>query len=597
MSTKVQSFVAQTKAAAKKSTLFLSVILVDYITEVSEKAIEKAGDLVDAAKVATHKLGDAASGLVKGAAAATHKLNLYSDKMYFIGIFNRHLKTVAEEIGMLDLLFQGAQQGTFEDRARFIINEILTHPKWVHLRAKIIALKDFRDLAMEASQPKSKRLINYIKNTLDAGQLAVINALRNAFGYAPIVPADLTLPTSEDVDPEMTDLDVVHNVVALAFDPFDATNLHNVKISEEDLEFEIVKMLKIVYARGMIANTADEKSALQHYIDIVKGRDYLMKQLSIEYTGMLTEGQDPGPLINEIVELMRNANMTTRNTMDLVKKGLTKILNNIPMDTEEALKAHRVITSQLAQMDSDKIYRGGEYMSQRFKYNRIPPIIKALKKYVLSLKGSGHFKRALEIITEYNQYIEEIHAARLEIYKTLDSRKLVPFLGRDTEAYEVFVTTIINTHVPTQHFPSAFPDLVGIIGEDNNNNSNWSEDEAEAVKMTIANNVVGEEISSVFGRGPTWLGDGVNTFGQGPGQGQGQGQWQGVGRAPLVVGEDNENGMSTNETNKGGKRKQTRKRSSKKSKKSKKTKRMKKVKRTMKKNKGKKGKKASRKRR
>jgi hypothetical protein len=587
MSTTVQSFVAETKAAAKASTLFLRVILVDYIKDVSEKAIEKAGDLVDAAKVATHKVGDAASGLVKDAAAATHKLNFYSDKMYFIGTFNRHLKTVAEEIGELDLLFQGPQQGTFEDRARIIINEILTHPNWVHLRAKIIALKDFRDLAMEASQPKSKRLINYIKNTLDAGQLAVINALRNAFGYAPIVAERLILPRSEDVDREMTDLDVVHNVVALAFDPFDATNLHNVGITRKKLKEEIVKMLKIVYARGMIANTADEKSALQYYIDIVKGRDYLMKQLSIEYTGMLTGGQDHAVLLNQIVELMRNANMTTRNTMDLVKKGLKKILNNLPKDTAEALEAHRVITYQRAQMDSDKIYRGGEYMSQRFKYNRIPPIINALKTYVLSLKGRPHYQRIQEIITEYNQYIEEIHAARLEIYKTLDSRKLVPLLGGDPEAYEVFVTTIINTHVPTQHFPSAFPDLVGIIGEDNNNNSNnnWSEDGEKAVKMAIANNEVEQEILEA-------------QYGEGEGEGEGDGgKASGNNNEQHISMKEDGTGMNITGSYGGGKRKQTRKRSNKKSKKSKKTKRMKKVKRTMKKNKGKKGKKASRKRR
>ena len=629
----VQTFVKQTKAAATASTYFLNVTLVDYIQEVSEKAIEKAGDLVDAAKVATYKVGDAASVFVKGAAAATHKLNLYSDKMYFIGIFNRHLKTVAEEIGGLDLLFQGAQQGTFKDRALFIINQILTHPNWVHLRAKIIALKDFRDLAMEASQPKSKRLINYIKNTLDAGQLAVINALRNAFGYAPIVAERLILPTSEDVDREMTDLDVVHNVVALAFDPFDATNLHNMQISMKALEFEIEKMLKIVYARGMIANTADEKSALQTQIDIVKGRDYLMKQLSIEYTAMKLKGPDPGPLLNQIVELMRNANIMTRNTMVLVQKDLGKIFNILLRVTGsvKAQDAREEITRQLAQMERDKTDWGGKYMSQRFKYNRIPPIIKALTIYVLSIKGSDNFKRAQEIITEYNQYIEQIREARLEIYKTLGSRNLVPFLGRPgqsvqekTEAYEVFVTTIINTHVPTQHFPSAFPDLVGIIGEDNNN-SNWSlsssdEDDEEGVKM--ANKEVEQEIiEAQYGQKH----DGDSNIGNASGNNNGH---ISMNEAELEGGlnnsneeeekekEDKDNGMNeeefdgglnneneerkemnTNWTNKGGKRKQTRKRSSKKSKKSKKTKRMKKVKRTMKKNKGKKGKKASRKRR
>lgn len=584
MSTKVRTFVEETKAAAKESTLYLSVILVDYIKEVSEKAIEKAGDLVDAAKVATHKVGDAAFGLVKGAAAATHKLNLYSDKMYFIGIFNRHLKTVAEEIGMLDLLFQGAQQGTFEDRARIIINEILTHPKWVHLRAKIIALKDFRDLAMEASQPKSKRLIDYIKNTLDAGQLAVINALRNAFGYAPIVADDLTLPRSEDVDPEMTDLDVVHNVVALAFDPFDATNLHNVQISEEVLESEIVKMLKIVYARGMIANTADEKSALQHNIDIVKGRDYLMKQLSIEYTGMLTEGQDHAVLLNQITELMRNANIMTRNTMDLVKKNIDTIFNILLTVTgSEAQQALEQITLQRGKMDTDATEHGGKYMSQRFKYNRIPPIIKALKRYVLSLKGSAHYKRIQEIITEYNQYIEEIHAARLEIYKTLGSRNLVPFLGKDPEAYQVFITTIINTHVPTQHFPSAFPELVGIIGEDNNNNSNWSDDMNE--KASALNDATVKEMLEAQGVKQV---DSNSDNASGNYNGH-----MSMSEEEEDNGSNNGNGMKEG----GGKRKQTRKRSSKKSKKSKKTKRMKKVKRTMKKNKGKKGKKASRKRR
>ena len=567
MSTTVQTFVEQTKAAAKKSTLFLSVILVDYIKEVSEKAIEKASDLVDAAKVATHKVGDAASGFVKGAAAATHKLNFYSDKMYFIGTFNRHLKTVAEDIEKLELLFQNAPEGaTIDDLADIIIDKIQNGGDFHTLRAKIIALKDFRDLAMEASQPKSRRLIEYLKNTANAGQLAVINALRNAFGYAPIVLADLKVD-DDDVELEMDDLDVIHNVVALAFDPFDATNLHNVGITRLELKKEIVKILKMAYAGRMIASQADDNRELQTQIDIVKGRDFLMKQLSIEYTVMLKK-EDPGPLLNQIAELMRNANIMTRNTMDLVKTDLHKIFNILHTVTGslDAQDARDQITAQLAQMERDKTDWGGKYMSQRFKYNRIPPIIKALTKYVLSLKGSDHFKRAQEIITEYNQYIEEIHAARLEIYKTLGSWNLVPNLGEETEAYEVFITKTINTYVPTQAFPSAFPERIGMQVEMNmsnnelhNGNYDSGSNEEDPGEQNKNNQVFGEITRAMESSGRI------------------------KGEAKTGLG--------------GGKRKQTRKRSSKKSKKSKKTKRIKKVKRTMKKNKGKKGKKASRKRR
>ena len=545
----------KTTAAATASTHFLTVILVDYIEKVSETAGEKAGDLVDAAKV------------------ATYKIDLYSDKMYLVGTFNGHLKTVAEEIEELELLVQGAQEGTFDDRADIIIDKIEHGGDFHTLRAKIIALKDFRDLAMEASQPKSKRLIEYLKNTANAGQLAVINALRNAFGYAPIVLGSDIDGSSDDVELEMEDLDVIHNVVALAFDPFDATNLHNVGITRLELKNEIVKMLKMAYAGRMIASQADSNRELQYQIDIVKGRDFLMKQLSIEYTVMLTKGQNPGPLLNQIAELMRNANIMTRNTMDLVKKDLAEILPLIPLDPGEALSARSMITLQLGKMDTDATEHGGIYMSQRFKYNRIPPIIKALTIYVLSLKGSDHFKRAQEIITEYNQYIEEIHAARLEIYNILRRRNLVPNLGKDAEAYEVFITKTINTYVPTQAFPSAFPERIGMqelermnmSNNERNRNYNPGSNEEDPDEKNKNNQVFGEITSAMKKSGRTEDGNGDT--------------------------------MNITGSYRGGKRKQTRKRSSKKSKKSKKTKRMKKVKRTMKKNKGKKGKKASRKRR
>ena len=75
MSTTVETFVEQTK-------LFLRVNLVGYIKEVSEKAGEKAGDLVDAAKIAAgdlvaageiaaHKVGEKAGELVDAAKVAT----------------------------------------------------------------------------------------------------------------------------------------------------------------------------------------------------------------------------------------------------------------------------------------------------------------------------------------------------------------------------------------------------------------------------------------------------------------------------------------------------------------------------------------------
>ena len=249
MSTTVETFVEQTK-------LFLRVNLVGYIKEVSEKAGEKAGDLVDAAKIAAgdlvaageiaaHKVGEKAGELVDAAKVATYKIDLYSDKMYLVGKFNGHLKTVAEDIEKLELLVQDAPvDATFDDLADIIINKIENGGNFHTLRAQIIALKDFRDLAMEASQPKSRRLIDYIKNTLDAGQLAVINALRNAFGYAPIVPENLMVDDA-DVELEMEAYDVIHNAVALAFDPFDATNLHNVGITRDELKKEIVKILNL----------------------------------------------------------------------------------------------------------------------------------------------------------------------------------------------------------------------------------------------------------------------------------------------------------------------------------------------------------------
>jgi len=268
---------------------------------------------------------------------------------------------------------------------------------------------------------------------------------------------------------------------------------------------------------------------------------------------------------------MRNANIMTRNTMDLVKKGLGTIFTILSTVTgsPEAQDARDLITLQRGKMDTDATDHGGKYMSQRFKYNRIPPIIKALTKYVLSLKGSDNFKRAQEIITEYNLYIEEIHAARLEMFSILRRRDLVPDLGmpgqsvqEETEAYEVFITKTINTYVPTQAFPSAFPERIGGMNMSNNErNNNYSTgSNEEDPREQNMNNQVFRQITNAMKRSGR-IKDGEKT---------------GLG---------------------GGKRKQTRKRSSKKSKKSKKTKRIKKVKRTMKKNKGKKGKKASRKRR
>ena len=576
----------------EKTTEFLTVNIFKYIEKVSEKAGEKAGDLVDAAKIAASDLADAAKvatykagDLVDAAKVATYKIDLYTDKMYLVGTFDGHLKTVADDIATLELLFQQAQPGdTFDDLADRIIHQIENSGDFHTLRAQIIALKDFRDLAMEASLPKSRRLIEYLTKTVSDAQLAVINALRNAFGYAPIVLANLTVD-DDDVDPEMENDDVIHNVVAIAFDPFDATNLHNVGISREKLKEEIVKMLKMAYIGWMIASKADENGDLQDQINIVKGRDFLMKQLSIEYTAILTQGPDPGPLLNQIAELMRNANIMTRNTMDLVKEGLDKIFNIlVRVQGSEAQKARTVITNQRAQMDHDEIYRGGEYMSQRFKYNRIPPIINALMIYMLSVKGSDPFKRAQEIITEYNLYIEQIHTARSAMFDILQRRRLVPDLStpgasvqEKMEAYEVFITQTINTYVPTQAFPSLFPERIG-------------EELGEEQGMNMSNNEKGnetydpgsnEEDQEEQNKNNQALGE-INNAIKRSGRIKG-GAKTGLGLGGVGLG--------------GGKRKQTRKRSNKKSKKSKKTKRMKKVKRTMKKNKGKKGKKASRKRR
>jgi len=572
----VQTIVEQTKAAATAATLFLKVTIEDYQKKVEEVAPSARNMVTDAVR----KVGDTAVGLVKSAKHATHKLDVYSDNMYLIETFNGHLKTVGRKIGKKALLFQ-EPTAPFENLADNIIDQELTDDEWHTLRAEIIALKDFRDLAMEGSQPKSTRLIAYLKDKVNAGQLAVINAVRKAFGYAPIVLEDLKVDDDDDDgDDVMTDRDVIHNMVAIAFDPFDATNLHKEDITREKLKEEIVKMLKMVYASYKTAIATDGAEAyLFGQIDIVKRADFSMKQLSKVYTELLFK-QDHAVLLNQIVELMRNANMTTRNTMDLVKEDLRQILVHLPRDTDDALEAHRVITHQQDIMVTDATDWGGKYMSQRFKHNRIPPIIKALTNYVLSLKGSGHYKNIQDIIKKYNQYIEQIRAARGEIYKILMSRNLMPFLGPDPEAYQVFITYIIHNFIPTRALPGSFvPTETGTIlnmvfGEDNNNNNSWDPDEAGEDGMEVQQNddEVEQEIINAWGPVGVEVASG-NTSG-------------------------NNEQKSMNEAELGGgKRKQTRKRSSKKSKKSKKTKRMKKVKRTMKKNKGKKGKKASRKRR
>jgi len=591
MSTTVQTIVEQTKAA----TLFLKVTIENYQKKVESVAPPARKMVTDAVR----KVGDTAVGLVKSAKHATHKLNVYSDNMYLIETFNGHLKTVSRKIGKKALLFQ-KPTAPFENLADNIIDQARKDHEWHTLRAEIIALKDFRDLAMEGSQPKSTRLIAYLKDKVNAGQLTVINAVRNAFGYAPIVLENLKVDDDDEDPAVMTDLDVIHNMVAIAFDPFDATNLHNVGITRPKLKEEIVKMLKMVYASYKTAIATDGQASLFGQIDIVKRADFSMKQLSKVYTGMLTEDQDPGPLLNQIVELMRNANMTTRNTMDLVKEGLKKILHLLPTGSVEAQEARDQITRQLAQMELDKTDWGGKFMSQRFKHDRIPPIIKALTKYVLSLKGSDHYKNIQKIITEYNEYIEQIRTARGEIYEILASRKLVPYLGTDQEAYQVFITYIIHNFIPTRAFPGAFTEtgtiLNMVFGEDNNNNNNWNSDEEEEDDMDVElNHKVEQEMLEAQG-----VKNDDSNSGNASGNNKGHISMNEVEMSEAIKNsneEGNDKRMNNTGNYSGGKRKQTRKRSSKKSKKSKKTKRMKKVKRTMKKNKGKKGKKASRKRR
>ena len=490
-----------------------------------------------------------------------HTVDIFKDKLFAIETFNQHLKTVADEIGKRELLFEGAAGGTFEERAINMIQDISTH-EFHNLRAKIIALKDFRDLAMEDSQPKSARLIKYINDTANAGRLRVINALRNAFGYSQIV-GPLTPPA--DIDPEMSDTDIIHNVVALAFDPFDGTNLHTVNITPAELRSNVVKILKMVYADGAIASSTDTDGALYHAIETVKSRVILISEYSVKYTNLLLKF-DPSPLKNMIVELIYRTNMMTRNTIDVIKKGLENILLTLPDNTSDAYKE---ITKQLGLMEVDKIAHGGKYMSQRFKHGRIPPIIKVLEAYMLTLTSTEHHAEIVDIISKVDTYREEIKGARGDVERILKDRKLLPYLGEDREDTDVYITHTIHTYKPTQSYPSAFA-FAGMNIENSNSGSEYDPSEGENNGVLAADNKAEKEIINAWGLKRV-DGDGGITSGS------------------------NNNGKDMKEG--GGKRKQTRKRSNKKSKKSKKTKRMKKVKRTMKKNKGKKGKKASRKRR
>ena len=221
----------------------------------------------------------------------------------------------------------------------------------------------------------------------------------------------------------------------------------------------------MVYARQTIETYAFDRDILKIQIDAVNAAKDELDDASILYTKKLLQ-LDPGTVMNKIAKLIHSACAMTRNTVNVIKKGIEEIVgaHDTPSNIRDLLQ------TQLTLIESDKAAHGGKYMSQRFKHQRIPKIMEALHIYAQMILADKQTKEINDLKTQIDSNRTVIFEGRQQIRRILEDAMVVdgdgiehvglfPNLGMAgedgmtpeeveevEEAKEVFITHIINNY-------------------------------------------------------------------------------------------------------------------------------------------------------